>query len=130
MASGLAPTTIGRWARWTRHRLGLWRGRISIITVSPATSRRLNERYRRRPRPTNVLSFRYASTHQPAADEQGEIILCPAVIRDEAKVLGQPYAQRLKFLLQHGCIHLLGLDHQTPAAVRRWSRYERRLQRP
>lgn len=144
-ANRLGPTTVrlttptrlpaadlGRWARRARQRLGLRRGRIVISTVSPATSQRLNTTYRRRARATNVLSFTYGVGQAPrgASDTIGEIILCPVVVRREARVFGQPYRDRFRFLLEHGLIHLLGLDHHTAADARRWQRYERRLSRP
>lgn len=103
-------------------------GRISIVIVPPAVSQTLNTRYRRRHRPTNVLSFDYA--HAKTAGEHevdGEIILCPTVIRHEARELGERYQARLKMLLEHGFIHLLGLDHRTVAEQRRWERHEEQL---
>ncbi|MBI5466857.1 MAG: rRNA maturation RNase YbeY [Candidatus Kerfeldbacteria bacterium] len=144
-AKRLGPTTVrlttptsipalrvSRWARNARRRLGLWRGRIVISTVDLATSRRLNTTYRHRRRATNVLSFTYANRSTPVtvADADAEIILCPDVVRREARASHQTYPDRFRFLLEHGLIHLLGLDHHTTADARRWQRYERRLSRP
>lgn len=56
----------------------------------------------------------------------GELVLCPAVIRRE--VSQQEYKTRIRFLIQHGLIHIMGLDHQTAADQLRWKRYEKRLQ--
>jgi probable rRNA maturation factor len=58
---------------------------------------------------------------------EGEILLCPDVIRHEAKAGGQRYPERLKMLLEHGLIHLLGLDHRTDAQQQVWEKYERQV---
>jgi probable rRNA maturation factor len=93
-----------------------------VAFVSSPTSRALNTRYRRKRRPTNVLSFQY----QPALDGViGELILCPAVIRQEAPRSG--YRDRLRFLIEHGLIHLRGLDHQSAREQKQWAVIERQL---
>jgi probable rRNA maturation factor len=123
--AGVSSQTLRRWAIEARRRLRL-QGAIAIVIVPPSVSQRLNTTYRRKPKPTNVLSFDYA--HDTSArTEGGEILLCPTVIRREAQQLGETYRGRLKMLLQHGLIHLLGLDHQTDAAQRKWERIEQRL---
>ena len=121
--SGVSPAVLRRWTQAGADRLRLPAGTISIAWVTAQISRTLNHRYRRVDRPTNILSFRYESTDD---DLIGELILCPPVIRHE--VPRREYQSRVKFLLQHGLIHLLGLDHQTIAAQRRWIKYEQRLQ--
>lgn len=117
----IGASTIARWVRDAAATVALPAGRITVTAVTPATSRQLNHRYRRRDRPTNVLSFRY---DPPIDGCLGELIICPAVIKREAPT---DLLARTKFLLQHGCIHLLGLDHHTAAEQRRWERYERRF---
>ena len=118
---------LRRWTLSARRRLRL-SGDITITIVPPKISRQWNERYRRRARPTNVLSFDYA--HDAPSGERytdGDILLCPFVIRREAKTLGESYRKRLRMLLEHGLIHLLGLDHQTDAEQRHWETLEQRL---
>lgn len=125
--SGVSAATLRRWTLRARRRLHL-SGAIAVTVVPPKISQQWNKQYRRRDRPTNVLSFDYA--HQKKQDEHildGEILLCPSVIKHEAKELGETYRARLQMLLEHGCIHLLGLDHHTTADQRRWEKYEQRL---
>lgn len=98
------------------------------MVVGPAESRRLNRTYRGKDRPTNVLSWLWPADGQPTDErEWGEIVLCPAVIRREAGDYDRTYREHLQRLLEHGLVHLLGLDHKTAAEQRRWRRYERRL---
>lgn len=95
---------------------------LSLILSDDATVRELNQRHRGIDAPTDVLSF-------PADPLPPEI----AAMSDEAPYLGDlviayPYAlaqaQRahqspedsFALLVIHGTLHLLGYDHDTPAA--------------
>jgi rRNA maturation RNase YbeY len=51
---------------------------LSIAYVTSAKSRELNKKYRKKDKATNVLSFALRK-------DMGELVLCPAVIRKEAK---------------------------------------------
>jgi len=77
---------------------------LSIAYVSENESREINKKYRKKNRPTNILSF---ALHE----NKGEIVLCPAVIRQEAKNFGKTFSQFLGFLVIHGMLHLKGLEH-------------------
>ena len=126
--AGVSTGTLRRWTVSARRRLRVL-GRITITIVTPTMSKKLNRQYRHRDRPTNVLSFDYAHDRQSGKDRpvDGEILLCTFVIRREAKEQGRAYQEYLKFLLEHGLIHLLGLDHQTAKEQRTWEKFEHRL---
>jgi probable rRNA maturation factor len=79
---------------------------LSIALVSKEKSRKINKQYRKKDKPTNVLSFSLTKN-------SGEIVLCPAVIRTEAKNLGQTYEGWLSFLVIHGMLHLKGYEHSS-----------------
>lgn len=115
--------TLRRWVNEAATLLHLPAGDIGVTIIGPSESQELNTKYRNKQYPTNVLTF-------PAlkgSGECGDILLCASVIRKEAASQGVSVAKYTKFLLQHGCIHLLGLDHQTDAEAKRWQRYERKL---
>ena len=78
---------------------------IAVIAVSPRESLRLNRTYRGKRKPTNVLSFLYGP-------EYGEIIICPAVIRKEAKTQGNAQLFQMTWMVLHGMLHLAGLHHE------------------
>lgn len=77
---------------------------LSIAFVNEKTSKALNNKYRKRNKPTNILSF---LLHK----KEGEIVLCHAVVRKEAKNFNKTFSQFLGFLVIHGMLHLKGLDH-------------------
>lgn len=120
-APGVGSATIRRWAARAAKRLRLPAGEIIIAFVGDKRSQELNRRYRRRDRPTNVLTFHYRHDRL-AGDEQptGEIVISPSIIRQEAGRLKQPYRRYLQFIIHHGLIHLTGRDHRTVADQRRW----------
>jgi probable rRNA maturation factor len=121
--------------RWAQLALGA-RGRaaeLSLLVVGPARSRSLNRRYRGRDYPTNVLSFPAAAAPAAAAVGAGrllgDIVICPQVLRREAREQGKPERAHFMHLFIHGVLHLIGFDHQRPAAARRMEQRETRLLR-
>src|SRR6266404_4086501 len=77
---------------------------LSVAFVSENKSREINKKYRGKDRATNVLSF-------PLRKNEGELVLCPAVIKKEAKDFSRTYGEFLGFLVIHGMLHLKGYDH-------------------
>ncbi len=115
--------------RWACAALGTRaRGEISVALVGSARSRALNRRYRRRDRVTNVLSF-------PASDAArrngllGDLVICPAVLRTEARAQRKPVTAHWAHLVVHGVLHLVGFDHVKAQDARRMERREIRVLR-
>ena len=77
---------------------------LSVACVDEKKSKELNKKYRNKNKPTNILSF-------PLRKNMGEIILCPAIIKKEAKNFGKTFDQFLSFLVIHGMLHLEGMEH-------------------
>ncbi len=117
--------------RWTTLALGR-RGRggeLSVLLVGPARSRSLNRRYRGRDRSTNVLSFPAAGRPAGQRHALGDLVICPQLLRREARSQGKAVRAHWMHLVIHGTLHLIGYDHQRPAEAQRMERREARLLR-
>ncbi len=86
---------------------------ISIAFVSPEEIHGLNKKYRKKDKPTDVLSFEKVSDFK---DELAEIIICPWVVRDNAKESKLTLKKELAKTLIHGLLHVLGYDHEISKA--------------
>jgi probable rRNA maturation factor len=96
------------------------RGTITVAVVSDGRIRELNRRYRRKNRPTDVLSF--------PADEPGQlgdVLIALGVATRQAAAAGHNFSTELRVLALHGLLHLLGYDHERDNGEMR--RLERRL---
>ncbi|MBU6414677.1 rRNA maturation RNase YbeY [Patescibacteria group bacterium] len=81
---------------------------VAVINISAKESRRLNRLYRKKNKPTNVLSFRYGKDY-------GEILLCSEVIKKEAKQAGNSQNKQMTWMLIHAMLHLGGVHHENGA---------------
>ena len=77
---------------------------LSLVIASPAQIKQLNLIYREKNSPTDILSF-------PLSKDEGEMFICPAETKLEAKKFGRSYENFFAFLFIHGCAHLKGYDH-------------------
>ena len=81
-------------------------GEVSIAFVGKEKMRELNEKFRGKDYPTDVLTF-------PYGDEMlGEIIVCPDVVEEDAKEYGLSFEKELLITLVHAALHLCGYDHE------------------
>jgi probable rRNA maturation factor len=105
-------------------------GELGVRVVGPTESRRLNARYRGRDKPTNVLSFPAAAfpvgQKGPAGPERplGDLVICPDVLRAEAREQHKTLRAHWAHLVVHGALHLIGYDHMVPADASRMERRE------
>jgi probable rRNA maturation factor len=81
---------------------------INIILVSNDTIKDLNNTYRGKETPTDVLTF-------PAEldDELGDVFISLDKAKQQAEDYGHTVTRELAFLTIHGFLHALGYDHQT-----------------
>jgi probable rRNA maturation factor len=100
---------------------------IGVSVVGPAESRRLNARFRGRDKPTNVLSFPAADFSATAVAEPrplGDLVICPQVLRVEARAQKKSLRAHWAHLVVHGSLHLIGYDHEQEADAQRMERRE------
>ncbi|TLY76040.1 MAG: rRNA maturation RNase YbeY [Gammaproteobacteria bacterium] len=100
---------------------------LGVCVVGAPESRRLNARFRGLDAPTNVLSFTSAALPRApvgGARTLGELVICPRVLRAEARAQDKSLRAHWAHLVVHGTLHLLGYDHQRAAQARRMERRE------
>ena len=116
------PASLRRWAKLAA---GDRRGELGIRVVGSRESRALNERWRGRPKPTNVLSF--PASHEAGGRQIGDLVVCAPVVAREAREQGKPLASHWAHMIVHGTLHLLGFDHERAADAKRMEGRERAL---
>lgn len=125
-ASVPAAAALRAWAEAAVGRAG--RGReLGVRIVGERESRRLNHRFRGRDKPTNVLSF--PASEGAAAHLLGDLVICPQVLRAEAKTQRKTLQAHWAHLVVHGVLHLIGYDHERASEAPRMERREVRVLR-
>jgi probable rRNA maturation factor len=84
---------------------------LVIVFVDKNEMKKLNKQYRGRNYATDVLSF---ESGEP--DVLGELVICPQVLKIQAKDTGLSYQHELGYMVLHGALHLLGYDHERSKA--------------
>lgn len=108
-ASGIpAASTLRQWA--TRA-LGAVAGDVTLRLVDATESQDLNRRYRGKDKPTNVLSFPY-DAEGLEVPILGDVVICAEVVEHEAAEQNKELRAHWAHMVVHGCLHLLGYDHQ------------------
>lgn len=119
-ATRTAPVPRGAdWERWGREAGVEGHGQVTVVLVGDAASSRLNQRFRRKSGPTNVLAF-------PAdvPDELGDLVICLPLVHREARAQRKKPLQHLAHLFVHGILHLRGHQHHEQAAARKMEKAE------
>lgn len=126
---GVARRPLESFLRRVKRELGLKQSDVTVCLVSDKAMARLNQNFRKKRGPTDVLSFPCVVRNRPvrlrrlrrqskAANSAkreylGDIAISPATARRYAKNNGRHLASELRVLILHGVLHLLGYDHET-----------------
>lgn len=121
---------------------------LGIQFVSERCMAKVNWQFLQHEGPTDVITFDYREpeARSPKRGDSspsghsagpgagipglhGELFICPAVAKAQAKQYCSTMAQELVRYLVHGILHLRGFDDQTAAARKRMKREEARLLR-
>ena len=97
---------------------------IAVQVVSASESRRLNQRYRGKNSPTNVLSFPATAPLGARPQPLGDLVICPVVLKREAREQGKSERAHWAHLVVHGTLHLVGYDHEQDDDALRMERRE------
>src|ERR1700730_17196072 len=140
-----------------RKELGLGEADVTVCLVSDAEIAHMNEAFRKKKGPTDVLSFPAERKRQPFASRRkktytavaeniedtekrrgspgsrtaetylGDIAIAPETARRYAKKNARSLSNELRVLILHGVLHLLGYDHETDRGE--MDRLERKMRR-
>jgi probable rRNA maturation factor len=139
----VARPPLETFLRRVKNVLGLEEATLTVCLVSDAEIARMNERFRKKKGPTDVLSFPTEKTRRVASGEWrekrkkkgrreageylGDIAIAPGTARRYAKKNGRKLSNEIRVLMLHGVLHLLGYDHETDRGE--MERVERKLRK-
>ena len=133
--------------RRVQQQLGLSATQVAVCFVSDAEIARMNQAFRKKKGPTDVLSFPALSRRKPVRLPRpprlaaspvskdsangraylGDIAISPATAKRNARKYRRTLPAELQILMLHGVLHLLGYDHETDRG--QMDRVEQRLRR-
>lgn len=101
---------------------------LSVLFVDDHVISDLNLRYRNKQGPTNVLAFSMLEGEERLISKMlGDIVISIETALSEAMEEGIELKERIRRLLAHGLLHLIGYDHKTEQEALTMSEIEDRL---
>ena len=91
-------------------------GAVNILFVDDALIRRLNNKYRKIGRPTDVLAF-----------ETGDIVISVDTARRNARRFDTTTGEELKLYMIHGILHLSGYDDTSSSKKKKMRKMEEKV---
>ncbi len=82
---------------------------VELIVTNNETIRQINNEYRYKDEPTDVLSFPLEDMHNAPL---GTIVISSDFVIQKAKEFGHTKDEEFALLYLHGILHLLGYDHE------------------
>ena len=83
---------------------------IRIVDTKEITG--LNKKYRKKNKPTNIISFPFDPPPGIKNNFLGDLVICAPLVKQEAKLQHKTIAAHFAHLFIHGVLHLLGYDHK------------------
>lgn len=111
-ARDLGLRELRPWLRALVADLAPWAGSLGVLFGGDRRLADLNQRFRGKQGPTDVLSFP-GEEDGLAGGHLGDIAISVPTARRQAERAGHDLARELRVLLLHGVLHCLGHDHET-----------------
>jgi probable rRNA maturation factor len=122
----IAVHPLQRFYERVRRELGFAPESVTIQLISDQTMAQLNETFRKKHGPTDVLSFpANGAPRAKHSDYIGDIAISPETARRNARRFSRSLPAEMRILILHGMIHLAGFDHESDHGE--MDRLERRL---
>lgn len=106
-STAISARALALFSRRVQRALGL-HGEVNIRIAGNRELQDLNRRFRKRNKPTDVLSF-----PSDMADLDGDIAISADIAVSNAAILQHSLSTELKILVLHGLLHLAGYDHES-----------------
>lgn len=117
---------------------------LVVRIVDVEESAQLNQQYRGKQGATNVLSFLFKvpematelssdsglSAGSRLSSEMsllGDVVICAPVVEAQAREQGKELFAHWAHMVVHGCLHLIGLDHQVPKEADKMENMETKI---
>jgi len=103
---------------------------VSFCFAGDEFVRQLNEDFRDKDKPTNVLSFPSGAGDFPKGSPTlhlGDVVLACGVVEKEAREQGKTFSDHTMHLVLHGLLHLLGFDHDEENSAEEMEALETKL---
>ena len=84
----------------------------------------LNNKYRKKNSPTNVLSFTNEDISKSITGDLGDIAISYQYIEEESRQQNKKFDDHLIHMLIHGVYHILGLDHENDTTANKMENKE------
>ncbi len=96
---------------------GLNQAEVSVLVVGKRKMAELNQTYRGKSGPTDVLSFALDESPTPMPESEkmaylGDIVVCYPIAVEYALRRQMLVDRVINELVEHGCLHLLGVHHR------------------
>lgn len=85
---------------------------ITIRLIDKNESALLNQTYRHKKGPTNILSFADENIPGFESESFGDLAICIPLVMEEAQAQQKAFMTHFTHLVIHGFLHLLGYDHE------------------
>src|SRR3989344_941189 len=82
---------------------------LSIAFVDTKEIQKANKKFRKKDKPTDVLSF---ERNLDVEDDFNEVVICPEIVKENTKASNLNFKEELSRVLIHGILHTLGYDHE------------------
>lgn len=90
-------------------------GQIDLVLVSDKKIHGMNKEYRKKDKPTDVISFAYLEVTEFEKEDGdvivGDIFISLDTAKRQAKEKGHDLKKEMAILFVHGLLHCLGFDH-------------------
>ena len=114
--AGVTSLSLSRFAA-RACRAARLKGSLGVLVTNNREMRLLNKRFRRKNKPTDVLSFPPMTNTAHASGRRehaaGDLAISAQIAASNARCLGHSTSDEVKVLILHGILHLAGYDHES-----------------